>query len=145
MMQVCTTVCGQTCSTTSGRPLSPSQTRKNTSRTPRRLRPGTDTDIRGLPTGLGLVFQVAEMLGQFLVERGFQHVLGEQLQQPVRAGQLQPMCLGSGHHGRRGGLLGRQLPSRLVVTLAWAHNVACHYSQCPSRRTSARRVGPKHR
>jgi hypothetical protein len=34
MMQVWTTVCGHTCSTTSGRPLSPSQTRKNTSRTP---------------------------------------------------------------------------------------------------------------
>ena len=31
----------------------------------------------------------------------------------------------------------------LVVTLAWTHKVRCHHSQCPSRRTSARRVGPE--
>src|ERR1700742_3549006 len=37
-MQVCTMVCGHTFATTSGRPLRPSQTRKNTSRTPRFFR-----------------------------------------------------------------------------------------------------------
>jgi hypothetical protein len=36
-MQVWTIVCGQTFATTTGRPLSPSQTRKNTSWTPRVL------------------------------------------------------------------------------------------------------------
>ena len=35
MMQVCTMACGHTLPTTSGRPLSPSQTTKNTSPTPR--------------------------------------------------------------------------------------------------------------
>ena len=35
MMQVWTVVCGHTLLTTAGRPFSPSQTRKNTSRTPR--------------------------------------------------------------------------------------------------------------
>jgi hypothetical protein len=67
-------------------------------------------------------------------------------------GQLQPASLGLGHHRRRGGLLGRQLPARLVVTLAWTHRVRCHHSQCPSRRASARRraentvryTGPRH-
>ena len=36
-----------------------------------------------------------EVFGQFFVQRGFPHVLGEQLQQAVRAGQLQPPRLGS--------------------------------------------------
>jgi hypothetical protein len=38
MMQVCTVVSGHTFPTTSGRPLRPSQTRKNTSATPRFFR-----------------------------------------------------------------------------------------------------------
>jgi hypothetical protein len=47
MMQVCTVVCGHTFATTAGRPFSPSQTRKNTSRTPRFFR-SSNTDIQNL-------------------------------------------------------------------------------------------------
>src|SRR5919205_22109 len=47
MTHVCTIVCGQTFSTTSGKPLRPSQTRKNTSRTPRFFSP-TSTLIQDL-------------------------------------------------------------------------------------------------
>jgi hypothetical protein len=59
------------------------------------------------------VIPVAEMLGHFLVQRCFQHVLGEQLQQPVRAGQRQPALLRLGHHRRRGEL--RYRSPRLVL------------------------------
>ena len=45
MMQVCTIACGQTLPTTSGRPLSPSQTTKNMSLTPR-LRRSVSTAIQ---------------------------------------------------------------------------------------------------
>src|SRR6202048_746020 len=47
MMQVCTMGCGQMLPTTSGRPLRPSQTRKNTSLMPR-LRRSVSTLIQNL-------------------------------------------------------------------------------------------------
>ena len=47
MMQVCTMVWGHTLPTTSGRPLRPSQTTKNVSRTPR-LRRSVSTLIQNL-------------------------------------------------------------------------------------------------
>ncbi len=47
MMQVWTVVCGHTFATTAGRPFSPSQTRKNTSRTPRFFM-SSSTDIQNL-------------------------------------------------------------------------------------------------
>jgi hypothetical protein len=45
MMQVCTMVAGHTAATESGRPFKPSQTRKNTSATPR-LRSSVNTAIQ---------------------------------------------------------------------------------------------------
>ena len=47
MMHVCTIVWGHTLTTTSGRPFSPSQTRKNTSLMPR-LRRSVSTAIQNL-------------------------------------------------------------------------------------------------
>lgn len=47
------------------------------------------------------------------------------------------------HHRRRSGLLRRQLPPLIITALPWTHDLRCHHSQCPSRRTSTRRVGPK--
>ncbi|WP_224392826.1 hypothetical protein [Pseudonocardia sp. ICBG1293] len=55
---------------------------------------------------------MAEVLGHLLTKRGFEHVLGEQFQQPVRAGQLQTARPPVGHHRRRSRLLGRELPTR---------------------------------
>ena len=96
-----------------------------------RLRPRPVAHIRGLPNRVGLVFGCPRCRSVLRPAR-FQHVLGEQLQQPVRAGQLQPTSLRLGHHRRRGGLPGRRLPPGLVVTLAWTHSVGCRHSRCPS-------------
>jgi hypothetical protein len=53
MMQVCTIVAGQTAATESGRPLKPSQTRKNTSATPRFFSSvSTAIQTFAVPTGL---------------------------------------------------------------------------------------------
>ena len=111
-----------------------------------RLGAGAVAHIRGLAPRVSLVLLIPQVLGDLLVQCRFQHILGEQLQQPIRAGQLQAPPPGLGHHRRRGGLLRRQLPPcQLVtlVTLVWIHSIRCHHSQCPSRRTSARRVGPE--
>jgi hypothetical protein len=51
--------------------------------------------IRGRTTRLVLMLGMPAVFGQFFARRGFPHVLGEQLQQAVRAGQLQPTRLGS--------------------------------------------------
>ena len=56
-------------------------------------------------TDHGLMPLVTEVLGHLLVQRRLEHVLREQLQQPVRAGQLQPASLRLSHHRRRSGLL----------------------------------------
>jgi hypothetical protein len=53
MMQVCTIVAGQTAATESGRPFKPSQTRKNTSATPRFFSSvSTAIQTFAVPTGL---------------------------------------------------------------------------------------------
>jgi hypothetical protein len=53
MMQVCTIVAGQTAATESGRPFKPSQTRKNTSATPRLFSSvNTAWQTFAVPTGL---------------------------------------------------------------------------------------------
>src|SRR3712207_8816595 len=49
-----------------------------------RLRTGPIANVRGLTVNLGTILLVAQMLGQFLVQRRFQHVFGEKLQQPDR-------------------------------------------------------------
>jgi hypothetical protein len=63
------------------------------------------------------VLLVAEVLGHLLIQRRLKNILGEQLQQPVRAGQLQPALPRLGHHRGRGGLLRRQLPPLIVGPL----------------------------
>src|SRR6266536_1573150 len=84
-----------------------------------------------------------QVLSHLLVQRRFQHILGEQLQQPIRAGQRQTSLPGLRHHRRRSSLLRRQLPPWLLVTPPWTHTVRCHHCPCPSRRNLARRVGPE--
>ena len=81
------------------------------------LRPGTVAHVRRVPARLGPVLLIPEVFGHLLRKRGLQHILGEHLQQTVRAGQRQPSRLGLGHHRRRGGLLRRQLARRLRLVL----------------------------
>jgi predicted ATPase with chaperone activity len=66
---------------------------------------------------------VTEVLGQFLVQSCFQNILGEQLQQPVRAGQLQATLPGLGHHRGRRGLLRRQPSALGAGLLTWTHDL----------------------
>ena len=109
-----------------------------------RLGAGAVAHIRRPAPRLSPVPLIPQVPGNLLVQRGFQHILGEQPQQPLRAGQLQAPLTGPGHHRRRGGLPGRQLPPLItLVPLVCIHSIRRHHSQCPSRRTSARRVGPE--
>jgi hypothetical protein len=107
-----------------------------------RLTAGAVAHIHRRATRPSLVLLKSQVLGEFLIKRRFQHIFGEQLQQPIRAGQLQAPLPGLGHHRRRSGLLRRQLPPLVtLVSLVCIHSIRCHHSQCPSRRTSARRAG----
>jgi hypothetical protein len=72
-----------------------------------RFRPGTVAHIRRFTALVGLVLLVTEVLGQLLVQRRLENILREQLQQPVRAGQLQATLPCLGHHRGRRGLLRR--------------------------------------
>ena len=109
-----------------------------------RLGAGPVAHIHRLAPRPSPVLLISQVLGELLVQRRFQNIFGEQLQQPIRAGQLQAPLPGLGHHRRRGGLFRRQLPPLVtLVTLVCIHSIRCHHSQCPSRRTSARRVGPE--
>lgn len=51
-----------------------------------RLTPAAVTHIRRLTARIGLVLLMTEMLGHLLVQRRLENILGEQLQQAVRAG-----------------------------------------------------------
>jgi hypothetical protein len=59
------------------------------------LRPSAVPHVRRLPANLRLVLLVAQVPGHLLVQRGFQHIPGKQLQQTIRAGQGQPPALAS--------------------------------------------------
>lgn len=56
----------------------------------RRLGTGAVADIGRITLVSGTVLAMPQVLGHFLAERGFQHALGELLQQPLRPGQGQP-------------------------------------------------------
>lgn len=56
-----------------------------------RLGTGSITDIGRSPINRSLIFLVPKMLGHLLIERCFQHILGELLQQPIRPRQGQPL------------------------------------------------------
>ena len=58
-----------------------------------RLGPGAVAHIRRFTPRLSLVLLKPQVLGDFLVQRRFQHILGKQLQQPIRAGQRQALCV----------------------------------------------------
>jgi hypothetical protein len=87
-----------------------------------RLRPGTVAHIRRLAALTGLVLLMTEVLGQLLVQRRLENILGEQLQQTVRAGQLQTSLPCLGHHRGRRGLFRRQLPALGAGLLTWTHD-----------------------
>jgi len=106
-----------------------------------RLGSGSVAHVRALAVWAGTVLLVPEMLGQLLVQRGLEHVLREQLQQPVRPGQGKALLVGQPDQlGRRRGLRG----SVIILVLLRTHNVQCrsHHGTFPATH-HARRVRPE--
>jgi hypothetical protein len=87
-----------------------------------RFRSGTVSHVRRLAALIGLVLLVTEMLGQLLVQRCLENILREQLQQPIRAGQLQAALPRLGHHRGRRSLLRRQPQALGAGFLPWTHD-----------------------
>ena len=85
------------------------------------------------------MFLVAEVLGELLVQRGFEQRLRELLQQPFRARQRQALIPGNADLLDRRQLLGRRL-----LFLLRTHNIQCrHHGTFPAK-TSFSVSGQKH-
>ena len=93
-----------------------------------RLGPGAIAHVPGLIASQA-VLVMTEMLGQLLVQRRFQHRLGQLLQQPIRASQRQALLPGPGHQ-----LLGHLLLSGRLPLALLGHIVQCrvHHGTSPA-------------
>ena len=107
-----------------------------------RLGPGAVAHVPSLDAGRGALF-MAQMLGDLLVQGGFQHGLGQLLQQPIRPGQGQALLPRPAHQLGRG----RLLSGRLRPLLLCSHIIQCrgHHGTFPARPSSPARSGRKHR
>ena len=108
-----------------------------------RLRAGAIAHIPRLTDRPGLVLLISQMLGDLLVQGCFQHILGEQLQQPIRAGQRQAPLTGLGHHRRRVACSGDSCRPSLLSLLSGftASDVIGHSGSIPPDLSPACRAG----
>ena len=110
-----------------------------------RLGPGAVADVARSGGGC-LVFLVAEVLGQLLLQRGLQDGRGDRLEQPVRAGQVLTAGPGGLDQLPDRGLLGLAARGRLLHLLrhrAHARDLLGHHVTFPAGRAGV--SGQKHR